>query len=458
MGLSLPLHVVILAAGRGVRMRSSLPKPLHRLAGKTLLDWVISTARQLDPQKIHLIYRCEDEALHQACDAPDIHWVYQREALGTGHALAQALPHLPDEARILVLSGDTPLISINTLKTLLDTSPDSLSLLTTIADDPTGLGRILRNAEQEIMGIIEEKDADPETRAIREIYTGICVSLASHFKRWLPQIKTNNAQKEYYLTDIVRLAREEQTPIEAYITPDSKEVQGINSRAQLADLERYVQRQQANVLLEQGASLADPQRIDIRGNLTVQPDVYIDINTLFEGEVSLGESCYIGPHCVLKNVTIGDHSHILAHTMIEGAIIGAHCTVGPFARLRPGTQLHDHCKIGNFVETKNAQLDTHSKANHLTYLGDVRIGKEVNIGAGTITCNYDGALKHQTLIEDGAFIGSGTELVAPITIGAHATIGAGTTLRENAPPNALTLTIGTPKSIPNWRRPTKKEE
>lgn len=458
MSSSLPLHVVILAAGQGTRMVSDLPKVLHPLAGKPMLDWVINAARALNPAKIHLIYGHEGEKLRDLYSKQDLSWVHQAQQLGTGHALAQALPRIPDESRVLVLTGDAPLISTPTLQALLEPTDSGLSLLTAVPADPTGLGRILRNAEQQVIGIVEEKDASVETRAIREIYSGICVAKTHLLKQWLPKINTKNAQKEYYLTDIVRLAREDNIPIQTYTTPDPMEVQGVNTRLQLATLERHFQLQNAQTLLNQGVSIADPYRFDVRGTLHVGRNVVIDVNAIFEGNVSLGDDCRIGPNCVLKNVSLGKGTHILANSLLEEATIGTACTIGPFARLRPGTQLEEQCKIGNFVETKNAHFEAHSKANHLSYLGDVKIGKDVNIGAGTITCNYDGAQKHQTIIEEGAFIGSGTELIAPITIGEYATIGAGSTIREDAAPYALTLTAGKQKSIPKWHRPTKKKE
>lgn len=454
MGVSLPLHVVILAAGQGTRMRSDTPKILHCLAGKPLLDWVIDAATALHPAQIHVIYGHEGEKLRQSCTTPGINWVYQAEQNGTGHAVQQALPHLPDDSLVLVLAADVPLITDATLQSLLALHSTPLTLLTTVVNDPTGYGRILRDTT--ITGIVEEKDASAKARKIQEIYTGICVVNASHLKTWLPKLKTQNAQHEYYLTDIVRLACEEGLSVQAYITQHPMEAQGVNTRLQLVTLERYWQVQQAHTLLLQGVGIVDPHRIDIRGSLAAGRDVLIDINTLFEGSVTLGDGCHIGPNCILKNVTLGQRTHILANSVLEDTHIGNDCTIGPFARLRPGTHLQDACKIGNFVETKNAHLDNNSKASHLTYLGDVTIGKNVNIGAGTITCNYDGAHKNKTLIEDDVFIGSGTELVAPITIARGATIGAGTTLRDNAPAHSLTLTPNKQKSIADWRRPQKE--
>ena len=330
-----------------------------------------------------------------------------------------------------------------------------LGLLLAEPASPYGYGRVLRNKQNHIIDIVEEKDASVEQRAIREIYTGICCSKASTFKKLMPLIKPNNAQNEYYLTQMIPLAVQHHTPIHAITTADEVETQGVNTQLQLVTLERHWQRQQAHHLLEQGVTIVDPDRIDIRGTLHAEPDVFIDINTVFEGKVILKQGCHIGPNCVLKNVTLGENATVFSHCVIEDAIIGAHANIGPFARLRPGTVLDEHCKIGNFVETKNAHFGKDSKANHLSYLGDITVGQQVNIGAGTITCNYDGANKHKTNIEDGAFIGSGTQLVAPIQVGENATIGAGTTLRSDAPAQALTLTVREQKTVQNWKKPQK---
>lgn len=450
------LHIVILAAGIGSRMRSDTPKVLHRLAGCPLLQWVIQAARPLGPEVIHVIYGHHRDQLQTYFNTEKPHWIHQEQQLGTAHALAQALPHIPDEAQILVLAGDVPLIQTSTLASLIAlTAPNELGLLLAEPLQPTGYGRVLRNIKAEVIDIVEEKDATPEQRLIREIYTGVCLAQAATFKQMLPLIQTNNAQKEYYLTQVVSLASQRGLPIKTLTVNNEMETQGVNTRQQLSELERYWQRQQAYQLMEQGVCILDPNRIDIRGRLNAEPDVVIDINTVFEGEVTLKKGCRIGPNCVLKNVTVDENAEILSHSVIEESIIGANSSVGPFARLRPGTILAEACKIGNFVETKKAQFGPHSKASHLSYLGDVQLGKDVNVGAGTITCNYDGANKHETIIEDGAFIGSGTQLIAPVRVGENATIGAGTTLRANAPANALTLSAKEQKTLTNWKRPRK---
>lgn len=457
----LPLHVVILAAGIGSRMRSVTPKVLHCLAGKPLLTWVIQAAQTLHPDAIHIIYGHEGEQLQAHFKGEALHWVHQAEQRGTAHALEQALPNIPDEALVLVLAGDVPLIQSSTLKKLLTEGAMSherpgLGLLLAEPASPFGYGRVIRNAQHHVVDIVEEKDASTEQRTIREIYTGTCVATAAIFKKLLPLVQPHNAQKEYYLTQVVSLAVQHHLLIHTLTVDDEVETQGVNTRLQLATLERHWQRQQAHLLLEQGISIADPARIDIRGTLQAEPDVFIDVNAVFEGVVILKRGCKIGPNCVLKDVSVGEYATIFSHSVIDSALIGAHANIGPFARLRPGTRLEAHAKIGNFVETKNAHFGEASKANHLSYLGDVEIGQHVNIGAGTITCNYDGVNKHQTHIDNGAFIGSGTQLIAPVRVGENATIGAGTTLRSDAPAEALTLTVREQKTIHAWVRPQKK--
>ncbi|HBI22486.1 MAG TPA: UDP-N-acetylglucosamine diphosphorylase/glucosamine-1-phosphate N-acetyltransferase, partial [Legionella sp.] len=365
---------------------------------------------------------------------------------------------IPDGSRVLVLSADVPLIQVDTLHTLIQQSEHvpSLGLLLASFDDPTGLGRILRNARGDIQAIIEEKDATPEQRAIQEIYSGICCAIAGDLKRWLPALNQKNAQGEYYLTDIIAHAVAECLPIVSLQATDGMEIQGVNNRAQLHQLERIWQTRIAAQLMQAGVTLADASRIDVRGTLNCGMDVFIDVNNVFEGRVTIGDDCTIGPNCVLTDVTLGANCTIFPNSVLEHCTIGDGCHIGPFARMRPGTVLADKCKIGNFVETKNAVFDTHSKASHLSYLGDVTIGKHVNIGAGTITCNYDGVNKHQTIIKDGAFIGSDTQLVAPVTIGEHATIGAGSTIRKNAPAGELTLSASKQQTIYGWTRPTKE--
>lgn len=459
----MPLQIVILAAGQGKRMYSDVPKVLHPIAGKSMLERVVDTAQQLHPEAIHVVYGHGGEQIKQTLSHLNVNWVLQPEQLGTGHALLQALPFVDaasegKDCQVLVLSGDVPLIQADTLQALVSAANDSGSLTLLVAhnDDPSGLGRILRDEKQQIYAIIEEKDATPAQRQIKEIYSGICCAKNRDLNRWLPQLKNHNAQGEYYITDIIGMAVEEQQCINSQQTHRLFEIQGVNNRLQLQQLERAWQLYQAEELLLKGVTLADANRIDIRGNLICGKDVFIDINCIFSGQVVLGDGCRVGPNCSLSNVIVGDHCELLANSVIDSAQLGRNCHIGPFARLRPGTRLSDNCKIGNFVETKNAVFDTGSKASHLSYLGDVTLGKEVNIGAGTITCNYDGVNKHQTTIEDGVFVGSDTQFVAPVTIGANATIGAGSTIRRNVPAGELTLTESKQKTLYGWKRPLKK--
>ncbi|MFA6301615.1 MAG: bifunctional UDP-N-acetylglucosamine diphosphorylase/glucosamine-1-phosphate N-acetyltransferase GlmU [Legionella sp.] len=451
------LQIIILAAGQGKRMHSKLPKVLHQLAGKPMLSWVIDTAKQLNPKAIHVIYGHGGEEIKTALPDTSIHWVHQAEQLGTGHAVMQALPHIAPDSQVLVLYADVPLIQSETLRALIESSnQSSLALLVAELDKPQGLGRIIRNTQGEITSIVEEKDASEQEKNIKEIYTGICCAKAADLAKWLPQLKKNNAQGEYYLTEIIAMAVQDKLPIESLSCTDWAQVQGVNDRLQLQMLEREWQFRQAQKALESGVSLADAHRFDVRGSLNCGKDVFIDVNCVFTGVVELGDDCHIEPNCTLENVRLGPACIIRANSVLENCVIENNCEIGPFARLRPGTQLAAHCKIGNFVETKKAVFDTGSKANHLSYLGDVTVGKKVNIGAGTITCNYDGANKYQTIIEDGAFIGSDSQLVAPVTIGAHATVGAGSTIRKDVPADELTLTESRQKTVYGWKRPVKK--
>ena len=450
------MNIVILAAGQGKRMFSALPKVLQPLAGKPLLAHVLDTARALKPKLICVVYGHGGEQVRAALAAPDILWARQEPQLGTGHALLQALPQLDPALPTLVLYGDVPLTRVASLRRLLDQAAQGeLALLTAELDEPHGYGRIVRS-HGAIQRIVEEKDAAAAERAIREINTGILVAPTAHLTRWLPALGTRNAQGEYYLTDIVALAVAEGVPVRAAHPGDFWETQGVNSQAQLAELERIHQRDIAERLMAQGVRIADPARIDVRGELQCGRDVFIDIGCVFEGRVELADGVALGPHCVLKNTVIGAGSRIAAFSHLDSARAGAACIIGPYARLRPGTVLDDAVHVGNFVEVKNSHIAADSKANHLAYIGDSSIGQRVNIGAGTITCNYDGANKHRTVIEDDVFIGSDTQLVAPVTVGRGATLGAGTTLTKNAPADSLTVTRVKQISITGWKRPEKK--
>ncbi|MCH9715956.1 MAG: bifunctional UDP-N-acetylglucosamine diphosphorylase/glucosamine-1-phosphate N-acetyltransferase GlmU [Gammaproteobacteria bacterium] len=458
------LHVVILAAGQGTRMYSKTPKVLHTLAGQPMLGRVLNTAKALNPAAIHVIVGHEHERIQQAFSDHHINWVLQEKQLGTGHALMQALPHIPTDDLVLVLSGDVPLIQLSLLEALLEraavdeaSGKTPLVLLLALLSDPTGLGRVLRDENGSIHALVEEKDATEAERKIQEIYSGMCCAKASDLGVWLPRLSAGNVQEEYYLTDIIEMAATEQHPIGFIHVSSSWMIQGVNDRRQLQDLERVWQERQAIELMKQGATVADAKRLDIRGTLNCGQDVFLDVGLVLSGELAFADGVQIGPHCVLTNVKVGPNTRIEAHSVLENCEIGANCSIGPFARIRPGTVLGDACKIGNFVEIKQAVFGEGSKASHLSYLGDVLVGKQVNIGAGTITCNYDGVNKHQTIIEDGAFIGSDTQLVAPVTVGKNATIGAGTTLRRAAPADELTLTTSQQKTLSGWKRPKKRE-
>ena len=452
------MNIVILAAGQGKRMHSNLPKVLHPLAGKALVSHVIDCARQLSPQTLCLVYGHGGDAVRSTLDAPDLAWALQEPQLGTGHAVQQALPHLKGDGTTLILYGDVPLIRTETLKTLVQAAHGALAILTVELADPTGYGRIVRNEAGQVVRIVEQKDASAEERNIREINTGIMAMPTARLGEWLSRLSNNNAQKEYYLTDIVSMAVAEGLPIHTTHPKKEWEVVGVNNKVQLAELERVAQRDSAEQLMELGVRLADPARLDVRGELTCGRDVFIDVNCVFEGKVELEEAVEVGPNCVIKNARIGAGTRLAAFTHIEDAIVGPDGQIGPFARLRPGTELGADVHIGNFVEIKKTKIAAHSKANHLAYLGDAIIGSRVNVGAGTITCNYDGANKFQTIIEDDAFIGSDTQLVAPVTVGRGATLGAGTTLTKDAPPDTLTLSRAKQVSVTGWKRPVKTKK
>ena len=449
------MNIVILAAGQGKRMHSNLPKVLHPIAGKALVSHVIDTARSLSPQTLCLVYGHGGDAVRTTLAAPDLAWALQEPQLGTGHAVQQALPHLKDGGTTLVLYGDVPLIQAETLKRLLQAAQDALAILTVELADPSGYGRIVRNAKGEVVRIVEQKDSTPEERAIREINTGIMAMPTARLGEWLGRLSNNNAQQEYYLTDIVGMAVAEGLPIHTANPKHEWEVLGVNSKVQLAELERVAQRNAAEQLMEAGVRLADPARFDVRGELVCGRDVFIDVNCVFEGKVVLDEAVEVGPNCVIRNARIGAGTRLAAYTHIEDAVVGPDGRIGPFARLRPGAELAEDVHVGNFVEIKKSTIAAHSKANHLAYIGDAIIGSRVNVGAGTITCNYDGANKFQTIIEDDAFIGSDTQLVAPVRVGRGATLGAGTTLTKDAPAGTLTISRAKQLSIPGWKRPVK---
>ncbi|CFQ95371.1 bifunctional UDP-N-acetylglucosamine diphosphorylase/glucosamine-1-phosphate N-acetyltransferase GlmU [Yersinia frederiksenii] len=451
------MSVVILAAGKGTRMYSDLPKVLHPLAGKPMVQHVIDAAMKLGAQNVHLVYGHGGELLKKTLTDPALNWVLQAEQLGTGHAMQQAAPHFADDEDILMLYGDVPLISVDTLQRLLAAKPQGgIGLLTVKLDNPSGYGRIVRE-NGNVVGIVEHKDASDAQREINEINTGILVANGRDLKRWLSLLNNNNAQGEFYITDIIALAHADGKKIAAVHPTRLSEVEGVNNRLQLVTLERVYQSEQAEKLLLAGVMLLDPARFDLRGELTHGRDITIDTNVIIEGHVTLGDRVRIGTGCVLKNCVIGDDSEISPYTVLEDSHLDAGCTVGPFARLRPGTELAEGAHVGNFVEIKKSRLGKGSKAGHLSYLGDAEIGSGVNIGAGTITCNYDGANKFKTIIGDDVFVGSDTQLVAPVTVANGATIAAGTTVTRDIAENELVLSRIKQIHIQGWQRPVKKK-
>ena len=455
------LSVIILAAGQGKRMTSGIPKVLHSLGGISLLERVVKTAQSLDPRAIHVVYGNGGSYVREKLNHLPVYWVEQNEQLGTGHAVFQAIPFCSIEDCVLVLYGDMPLISTKTLGDLLqNTPPRGLGIIVSELPNPTGLGRVIRDNFGNILSIVEHKDANKQQLKIREISAGIMITTVTNLNRWLPRLSNNNGQKEYYLTDTIALAVTEGYSVTGVRAHSYREVQGVNDRWELMKLERHYQRSVARKLALAGVTIVDSGRLDIRGeNIQIASDVWIDVNVILEGEVRLGSHVRIGPNVTLRNTIVGENTEIYANTVIENSVISANCNVGPFARIRPGSILKEGVKVGNFVEIKKTTLGKGSKVNHLTYLGDTKVGKKVNIGAGTVTCNYDGMNKWQTKIEDGAFIGSNVALVAPITIGRNATIGAGSTLSQDAPPYHLTIARERQKIIKEWWHccPRKKE-
>ncbi len=451
------VSIIILAAGQGRRMYSDLPKVLHPLAGRPLLEHVHAAASELAPQSIYVVHGYKGEQVQAALSHLDVHWVEQAEQLGTGHAVKQVMPAIDAQDQVLILYGDVPLLTAQTLQALVEAAAENgIALLTCRVDEPDGYGRVVRDARGNITHIAEDQDATEEERAIDEINTGVMALKAKWLKQWLEKLETDNAQGEYYLTDVIGMAAAEKLLIHSLQPESEMEIMGVNDRLQLARLERYYQIGQAQHLMQQGLTLLDPARFDLRGALRIGRDVVIDVNVIIEGRVSIADGVSIGPNCVIKDAEIGQRSRILANSVIERAVIGKSCSIGPFARLRPDTQLADEVNIGNFVELKKAQVAQGSKINHLSYMGDSQIGRASNIGAGTITCNYDGARKHKTVIGDEVFVGSNTQLVAPVKIGNGATIAAGTTVTKDVPEKSLAISRTEQRAIKNWKRPKKE--
>jgi bifunctional UDP-N-acetylglucosamine pyrophosphorylase/glucosamine-1-phosphate N-acetyltransferase len=452
----MPLSIIVLAAGQGKRMHSTLPKVLHRLAGRPLLAHVLQAAQALDPVRTVVVHGHSGADVKSAFADAGVTWVEQAEQQGTGHAVAQALPQIPPDDDVLILYGDVPLIAVDTLRQLAQAARGGLAILSAEALDPNGYGRVVRGAQGEVLRVVEQRDATPDELALREVNAGFLCAPAERLGKWLRGVRNHNAQKEYYLTDVVGLAVHDGVAVAAVKARTWAEVAGVNSKRELATLEREVQRREAARLLDAGVTLADPARVDVRGSLECGRDVVLDVNCLFEGRVRLGDGVRVGPNCVLRNVSIAAHTEVLAFSMLEDAEVGARCRVGPYARLRPGANLGEGVHIGNFVEVKASRLGAGSKANHLAYIGDSEVGARVNIGAGTITCNYDGAAKHRTVIEDDCFIGSDATLVAPVKIAKGSYIGAGSTISKDTPPGQLTVARAKQVSIPAWKPSRKK--
>lgn len=452
------LSIVILAAGKGKRMYSSKPKVLHPIGGEPMLARVIRTARALKPARLIVVYGHGGEQVRAAIPDADLIWAEQAEQLGTGHALKMALPHLPADGKTMVLYGDVPLTKVDTLRRLSDAAGAGMAVLTDVLDDASGYGRMVRGADGKLQAIVEHKDCTPEQLAIREINTGMMALPNARLAGWLAALNNGNAQGEYYLTDVLALAVADGVSVDSASVDASWEAAGVNNKVQLAELERILQRNQAHALLEAGVTLADPARIDIRGELAHGMDVSIDIGCVFEGVVELGDQVEIGAHCVLKNVKVAAGTKIAPFSHLEDAVVGEGCRIGPYARLRPGAQLAGHVHIGNFVEVKKSVIGEGSKVNHLSYIGDAEIGGKVNVGAGSVTCNYDGVNKFKTVIGDNVFVGSGTLMVAPVTLESYSTIGAGSVISRTAPAGELTVARARQVTVPGWKRPQKKTD
>jgi len=448
-----PLHIIILAAGAGTRMKSRLPKVLQTVGGRPMIQHVLDIALLLQPAKVHVVFNPGAHEVRDACAEYNIDWAEQAEQLGTGHAVQQAMPDIPDNAAVLVLYADTPLLESEVLQQLIDAPCDGLKVLTMKLDDPTGYGRIVRDEAGQVAGIIEQRDASPMQLRIDEVNSGIIMADASALRSCLEDLASDNAQNEYYLTDVFSIAQRKNIATAAVVAPEPQDLAGANDHIQLAALEGRYRMKKSEQLMKNGVQLADPARVDVRGQLKAGSDVFIDINVIFEGDNQLGDGVQIGPGCVLKNCQLAAGTRVHAYSVLENMRSTGACDIGPFARVRPGTVMASGSKIGNFVEVKNTTLGENSKASHLSYLGDSSIGDRVNIGAGTITCNYDGVNKHKTVIEDDVFIGSDTQLIAPVTVGAGANIGAGSTLTRNAPAGKLTLSRARQVTIPGWKRP-----
>jgi len=451
------VDVVILAAGQGSRMKSALPKVLHAVGGKAMVQHVIDNASSMEDAAVHVVIGHGAEKVRETLAGQEVQFALQEQQLGTGHAVAQAMPNVTGDSTVLVLYGDVPLTSPDTMKELVAIAEaGNFGLLTVNLQDPTGYGRIVRDDNNNVVAIVEHKDASPEQLAITEVNTGILAVSASKLNDWLPQLSSENAQGEYYLTDIIAMAASQGLAIKAIQPETEQEVQGVNNRVQLAELERWYQLRNAEKLMINGATLADPARVDVRGKVEQGNDIWIDVNVVFEGDVYIGNNVRIESNCVIRNSRIGDGTVIKANSVLEDAVLAENCDVGPFARLRPGTELANKAKVGNFVETKKAVIGEGSKVNHLTYVGDAKIGKDVNVGAGTITCNYDGVNKSLTEIGDGAFIGSNSSLVAPVKVGAGATVGAGSTITKTVEDEQLAVARGKQTNLNGWQRPVKK--